>query len=70
MLNSNYKSHRQGEQLNKNPFYRFFRPLNADFSIRSSLYAGRDPSDSYRAKDGRFPTVNNDYADHENWFHN
>jgi hypothetical protein len=66
LLNSNYRSQRNGEELNKNAFYRFFRPLNADFNVRSSLFAGRDPSNNYRPEDGRFPTIHEDYADHEN----
>jgi hypothetical protein len=66
LLDSNYKNHNKGEELNKSAIYRFFRPLNADFKVRSSLFAERNPSNNYRLEDGRFPSAHNDYADHEN----
>ena len=50
----------------KSPWYRLFRPLDADWEIKENLYTGREGHLNYNAKTGQFPLVNHDYSDHTN----
>ena len=62
-----YKLGRTEEDKKKSPWYRLFRPLDANYEVRTNLYEGRDPSQNfYAAKGGQFPTYNHDYSDHTN----
>lgn len=55
------------ESKEKSPWYRLFRPLNADYEIKENLYAGRDPSQNFYAqKGGQFPMLHHTYSDHTN----
>ena len=56
------------EEVAKGPWYRLFWPLDADYSLKKNLYIGRDPSTNfYMEKGGGFPSVHNNYKDHENF---
>lgn len=70
MLQQNYtqyKTNKAGEDKKKSPWYRLFRPLDADYETKVNLYDGRDPSKNFYAKKGGgFPTYHHDYSDHTN----
>ena len=51
----------------KSPWYRLFKPLDADYETKVNLYDGRDNSTNfYAGKGGGFPTYHHDYSDHTN----
>lgn len=70
MLQQNYvqyKTNKNGEDKKKGSWFRFFRPLDADFETKVNLYDGRDSSTNfYAGKGGGFPTYHHDYSDHTN----
>ena len=52
------------DESKKSSVYRFFRPLNADYDTVNNPYAGRTTA-NFNPEGGKFPTLTNDYADHE-----
>ena len=50
----------------KSTAYRFFFPLDANYSTYTSPYSGADPLQSLDPQTGSFPTLINDYDDHRN----
>ena len=65
-LNSLYKSKRDPEDTKKSTLYRFFFPLDANYETKRNPYSGAEPLTSVNPRDGSFPMINNDYADHKN----
>jgi len=54
------------EDKKKGTWYRFFFPLDADWSPKQNLYAGRDRSQNFYNTTGGFPLHQHDYSDHTN----
>ena len=51
----------------KSPWYRLFKPLDADFEIKDNYYTGRESHQNFVGKNGgQFPTYHHDYSDHTN----
>ena len=50
----------------KSTHYRFFFPLDANYSTQTNPYSGSDPLARFDPVTGSFPTLTNDYADHKN----
>lgn len=58
------------DEVQKSSWYRLLYPLDADYSLKNNLYTnnGRDPSMNFNMNNGGgFPSVHNDYKDHENF---
>ncbi len=53
------------DERKKSSLYRFFRPLNADYNTVTNPYEGRAALDNFNTNGGKFPTLTNDYTDHE-----
>jgi hypothetical protein len=68
LLEQNYSQYKSQQKENKkSPWYRLFRPLDADYNTKVNLYEGRDPSKNFYARNGGgFPTYHHDYSDHTN----
>ena len=55
MLQKNYRSYRNqkyAEEKKKSSWYRFFRPLDANYETKTNLYVGRDKTQNYNDKLG------------------
>ena len=50
----------------KSPWYRLFRPRDANYEVRKSAYSGKNPAFSFNPNNGVFPVINNTYEDHRN----
>ena len=57
-----------GEEVAKSPWYRLFWPNDADYNLKKNLYVGRNSASNFSsANGGGFPSVHNNYKDHENF---
>lgn len=55
---------RYGMDIKRNPFYRFFFPERADWSIKENPYTHMDNKDVYHYGNGFYESWTNDFADH------
>ena len=65
-MNSAYKGGEDKMNKGKSPWYRLFRPRDANYETRKTPYTGQNPAFSFNPKDGTFPVINNTYEDHRN----
>ena len=65
-LKKMYKYRSDPEARKRSTLYRFFFPLDADYSVEKNPWANSDPLSSVNARDGSFPIYSNNYADHKN----
>ena len=69
MLDQNYAHHPHLDpdadaERRKSTWYRFFRPLDANYEVKRDLYDGRDPTANFDKATGRFPSAHHSYAEH------
>lgn len=55
------------DEVEKSPWYRLFWPLDADYSLRSNTYTANPAMNFDVSRGGGFPSIHNDYKDHENF---
>jgi len=64
-----YHSHGEdrvmGPEYKKGTWYRFFRPIDADYNLRDNIYSDRDAGTSYTSDGGKFPSIHNNFIEHE-----
>ena len=65
-INQLYKVRKDPEGTKKSSLYRFFFPLDANYSTNRNPWHGADPLNSVNPADGSFPHPTNNYADHKN----
>lgn len=51
----------------KSPWYRLFWPNDADYNLKSNLYLRNSAENFNMYNGGGFPSVHNNYKDHENF---
>ena len=63
LLDHAYKKYKS--EPRKSALYRLIWPDSADFTPKTNLYVGRDPSTNYNTVTGEFPKLNHTYQDHQ-----
>ena len=69
LIEQNYPAHPRRDpdhesEKRKSTWYRFWRPLDANYETKRDLYDGRDPTQNFDKRTGRFPQANASYAEH------